>query len=235
MGQSIQIADATFTKVIASLALPDRSSLVAEYLFGTDFATSSRNLANASMPLLAVGAPIYGVNFARVQSGASGFGFNTQITPLTDCTMIDIRGPISLPSASTYMIAAGSMGMYVRTNNHFFKGGTYGSLDAGAVNNSGASTWNFSAGVSDAGSGLAKHYRGDSSTGVLNEATAANARTGTSTGIAYLGTSACSGTVAGVQHSHAYLAIFNRILTTVQLEAVYQSMRPFMALRGISI
>lgn len=235
MGQSIQIAGASFSKVLASLTLPDRSGLVAEYIFGTDFATSSRNLANADVPLLEVGTPTYGANFARVQSGSGGFGFNTQITPLADCTIIDIRGPISNGAASTYMISAGSMGMYVRAGNHIFKGGTYASLDAGAVNNNGANTWNFTAGTSNDGAGFAKHFRGNAATGILTAATATVARTGTSTGVAYIGTSNSSSSTAGVQHSHAYLAIFNRILTEAEVDAAYQTLRPFMARRGISI
>lgn len=235
MGQSIQVAGANFSKVIASLTLPDRSGLVGEYLFGGDFAKSSRNLANADLPLLQVGSPVYGENFARVQSGSAGFGFNTQITPLIDCTIIDIRGPSSNSSASAYMLAAGSMGMYHRAGNYLFKGGTYSTLDQGALNNAGDGAWNFTAGVSNVGGGIAKHYRGNAATGALNEATAANARTAGSTGPAYIGTPNCSSTVAGVQHSHAYLAIFNRILTTAEIEAAYQSLKPFMSRRGILI
>jgi hypothetical protein len=133
------------------------------------------------------------------------------------------------------MIAAGQMGMYVRSSNHIFKGGTYADLSHGAVNNNGAATWNFTAGTSNDGSGFAKHFRGDAGTGTMTAATAVNARTGTSTGVAYIGTSNCSGTVANVECSHAYVAIFDRVLTQVQVDAAYQTLRPFMARRGITI
>lgn len=237
MGQSIQIADASFSKVLASLTLPDRTGLIAEYLFGTDFSTSSRNLANYAVPLLQVGTPTYGSNYARVRSGTGGFGFNTQITPLADCTIIDIRGASSNYMASTYMLCAGEVGMYHRSGNTIFKGGTYADLSHGAINNAynPASDFTFTAGVTSDGSGFAKHYKGDVTTGVLSVGTAANARTGTSTGIAYLGTANCSSTVNNIDHSHAYLAIFNRVLTQAEVDAVYQTLKPFMARRGITI
>lgn len=235
MGLSIQVAGASFSKVLTSLTLPDRRNLIAEYVFGGDFASSARNLANAAMPLLEVGTPVYGTNYARVQSGTGGFGFNTQITPLVDCTMIDVRGTPSNTAGSTYTLAAGAMGMYHRSGNFLFKGGTYSSLDMGALNNNGESAWNFTAGVSNIGGGIAKHLRGNSATGVLSEAIAANARLAGSTGIAYLGTANCTSTVSAVQHSHAYLAIFDRILASAEIDAIYQSLRPYMARRGIII
>jgi hypothetical protein len=236
MGQSIQIAGAAFSKIIASLTLPDRSDLIAEYIFGVDFASSSRNLANPDLPLLEVGVPTYGDNYARVASGSGGYGFNTQVVPVPDCTLLNIRGPSSAPSASTYLAGKTNLGFYHRSNNYIVKGGTYADLSHGAVNNGTADAWSFAAGVTTHADGFARHFRGNAATGVLTEGVAANARTGTSTtGSLYIGTEQLSSTVADVQCSHAYFAAFNRLLTAAEIDAAYQTLRVFFARRGIAI
>jgi hypothetical protein len=68
MSNSIQIAGASFSNVLTALSLPDRASLLCEYVFGTNAAASIRNIANLAANATEVGA------VASLAIGSAGSG-----------------------------------------------------------------------------------------------------------------------------------------------------------------
>jgi hypothetical protein len=69
MSNSIQIAGASFSKVLTALTLPDRSDILCEYVFGTSAAQSVRNIANLSASGTETGSV---ASLNRVSNGSGG-------------------------------------------------------------------------------------------------------------------------------------------------------------------
>lgn len=230
MSNSIKIATATFTKVLTALTLPVRTALVAESILGVSSVASSRNLANPAVPLLEMGAPTYSASGVVVRPTATGFGFDTQITPNGDCTMIIIKKP-----GSSGAIAAGSS-----VGGNLFGFGAFGggdwfyngssSFGGGASCTPVAGAWMFQAGVANFG-GLARLVRYESGVQVASNSSGVMS---VLPGRCYIGSAGIT-TGQAYDASVAYFAVYNRKLTDAEIDAAYQSLKVFFALKGIAI
>lgn len=233
MALSIQVAGASFTNVVASLSLPDRTGLVGEWTLGTDEAKSIINRANPSGPTATVvGAPTYGDGYARVRSSSGSDGFNTGVALPNNATII-----VAWKKNTGCPVLFGS-------NVGAFEGFTnYGSApllynSQGGVASSVAdisvpshTDYSFMVGILPLG-GLGKIYiyAADELTTNTAEVAGGASRTGASL---LFGTTMTNGGV-GIADV-AYGAVFARLLSDDEIAAAYASVKAYLALRELVV
>lgn len=233
MGNSIQISGATFANALTSLTLPDRSDLIAEYVFGGDATESVKNRANSSAPLTAVGAATYSSNSVTT-TGLSTY-FTTGLTPGQNSTHIIVR---KAPSTGVFILdfgnddnlegAALGFGSY-SGSSIFYDTRGYTSMTAppNLAFPSVGSSFVFQAGVhnTQVAARLYQYASGVQSfdDGVVKAITPAPI---------YIGSKA---TGSGVTREIAYAAIFNRSLSAAEIAAAYTSLKAYLATRGVTV
>lgn len=233
MSLSIQISDADFSQVVASLSLPDRSGLVAEYTFGTSEAKSIVNRATPGLAsMTVVGAPTYGSNYARITSGASGSnGFNTGVVTPTNATIIVVvRKNTSCP---VFMSTGSMYSGFLNYSNAPALYNNQAGTDANVANVAvpAHSDFAFFAGRMQ-NSGLGEIYTYAS--GVLTTNTAETAGdAGRSTETLKIGTTITNGG-NGIADM-AYAAVFERVLSAAEITAAYASLKAYLATRGVVV
>lgn len=231
MSNSIKIATASFTKVLTALSLPVRTDLAGEYILGGSFAESSRNLANPAAPLTVQGAPTYNVNSVIVRPGPGGFGFNTGLSASMDWTLLAIRkhspngNGVIIGNGTGQMSGLGQFG----ANNKMYNGVSNYALGATRASPA-AGAFYFEAGVATYG-GATNLY--SYSAGVQQVATEAAAG-GDHAANVYIGSTGLSNSGA-YDCEAAYVAFYNRRLTSDEVDVAYQSLKAFYALKGIAI
>jgi hypothetical protein len=236
MALSIQISDADFTQVIASLSLPDRSGLVAEYTFGESDAKSIVNRAApglASMTL--VGSPVYGSNYAEIKSGGAygSVGFNTGVSCPTDATMIVVvRKKTALP-----VFFAELSGTYDGFLNYTSAPALYNNQSGTLSNVANVAVPAHTDFAFFAGR-MPKGQNGEIYTyasGVLTTDIAETAGGSGSRGVGPLliGTSISNGG-SGVADI-AYAALFERVLSAAEVASAYASLKAYLATRGVTV
>jgi len=108
MPTSIRVAGVRFTKVIASLSLPDLKNLALEAVLGGNQSKSVVNRANSAAPLTVVGTPSYSPNYVSTSGGNFGQnGFNTGYLPAGDVTVMAI---CKVPGGNAFSPLEGSVG-----------------------------------------------------------------------------------------------------------------------------
>jgi hypothetical protein len=247
-GVSIQIANANFTRQLTSLMLPRRANLLGEYRFGVNFAASSKNYANNALPLVAVGAPAYGGTFGvSVSGGAGGVGFDTQITPPRDATLILLRKRIANAGASMGVVGnsqgnglsvgAGTAQTGFRdddtgTPQCQFYSNVAAAPNISATRNAPARDGNyfFEAGVTRVGQ---THKLYSYAAGVQQIAVSTVVGNGWDHNV-YVGTSNNGGNALWTTDV-LHLGIYGAILTDAEIDAAYQGLKAFYALLGLTI
>lgn len=235
MPNSIQISGATFSNVLTSLTLPDRSALLGEYLLGGTQASSIKNRANPAKPLTVVGAPTYTARGA-VTTNASN-GFMTGISGGADITLLAIR---KVPSSANFTVAVGDdtdsnkiygLAQYQGFNYVYDSVGVTTGLNNGAkVAAPAAGTSYFmQAAVSKSG-GLSRIYQYAS--GVQSHVDAVTAFTRTPAEIRIGGGPRSD---AGVTCEIGYVAIFDRALAAAEIDAAYASLAAYYASLGVTL
>lgn len=233
MGNSIQIAGATFANALTSLTLPDRTDLIAEYLFGVDATESVKNRANPSAPLAAVGAATYSSNSVTT-TGMSNY-FTTGLTPGQNSTHIIVR---KAPSAGGFIVDFGNdddigvatlgFGSF-SGNSIFYDTRVYSSTTTppNLAFPSVGSSFVFQAGVhnTQVAARLYQYAAGVQSfdDGVVRAITPAPI---------YIGGKASG---SGITREIAYAAIFNRSLSSAEIAAAYSSVKAYLATRGVTV
>lgn len=235
MALSIQVAGASFPNILASLSLPDRTGLIGEWVLGTDEAKSIVNRANPSgPPMTVVGAPTYGAGYARVSSGAvaGSHGFDTGIPREGSETIIVVWKkntgcPVLLGTQQT--VSEGFVNYTSVPALYNSQGGTTANVANIAVPSH--TDYSFMAGLMPLG-GLGKiyAYADDELTTNVAETNGNATVSGSSLKI---GTTVGSGGL-GIADI-AYAAVFNRLLSDVEIAAAYGSIKAYMALRGLVV
>ena len=235
MANSIQISGATFANTLTSLTLPDRSALLGEYVFGGTQAASIKNRANPSKPLTVVGSPTYTSNSVVTTNGANGF--LTGISGGADITLLAIR---KLPSSVNFTVAVGND---TNTNQIYgltqYQGITYlydsvgvtAGISNGAKISAPASGTSYfmQAAVTKSGS-LSRLYQYASGVQSFNDAALSFTRVP-----AEIRIGGGSGSNAGTTCEIAYVAIFDRALTSSEIQSAYASLAAYYASLGVTL
>lgn len=233
MGLSILVPDASFSQVVSSLTLPDRTGLVGEFVLG---GTQAESITNRAAPSLAdmtvVGSPTYGVGFAKVRSGGAygSIGFDTGLTTPENPTLI-----VLVRKDTLFPVALGSAGFngFVNYNN---QPSLYNSM-SGTLSNvpqvsvPGHTDFAFFAGLLPKGApGQIYTYASGALTTNTGE-TNGGASRGTET--LKIGTT-LENVGIGIADV-AYAAVFERLLSADDIDDAYLSLKAFMATRGVTV
>jgi hypothetical protein len=231
MPASIRVSGVTFTKVIASLTLPDLNNLALEVVLGGDESKSITNRANPANPLTTVGTPVYAPYYVGLSGGNFAHnGFDTGYVPQGDVTIITI---CSVPGNNSFSPIQGLIGGQTilgievfPSSMRFFNSQWSAPPDNPSVNVSGqGGNFCFFAGTGALGQpGIAYFISGDADDPTIVKST------GTSSGGARnSGAPLSIGTAATGGGNAAYVCIFDRVLTEAQLVAVRASLLSFYA------
>lgn len=234
MALSIQISDAEFTQIVASLSLPNRNGLMAEYIFGENEAKSRVNRAvPGSAAMTPVGVAAYGPNYAEIRSGPThgSIGFDTGIVPPRDTTILVVaRSTTTCP-------------VYMSTNAPFT--GLHNYLNAPSLYNSNSGAPPTVPTVQNPAHASFAFYAGslpfgDKPTIRTYADGALTAATGTGNGGSLrpatpwmIGTTLANGG-NGIARI-AYAAAFDRVLTAAEIERAYLSLKAFLATRDVVV
>lgn len=231
MGVSIKLPQETFSKskIVTSLTLPNRSGLVSEFVLGGSQALSIRNLADVASPLTVTGSPTYLDN--SVVLSYSGYGNHyfseSKNVPNTDMTLISIRKKPSAGKSGVVTITGGFTGFLDYTGTDFYntQSGT-GSVVADLTMPTHGNF--FFEAATGPYSAKAKLYL--YTDGVL--ATADAEGNGSTRNAAPFVIGASFGGGIG---EHAFMAVYNRILTAAEIEQAYLAMKAYYAARGVTV
>jgi hypothetical protein len=240
---ALKLSDATFTSSLRGIRLPSREKLVAEYLLGVSEAESIKNRADASAPLTVQGVPTYNAASVTVRSSfTTGYGFKSGLIPADDATIIVVRKNDAL-GANPFVV--GDRGNYI--GMHRFAGNNY-AHNGELADNQGASRVPPGAGViyfealvrsaqnpQRATGGLGKMYY--YSAGVQQVATSANqnlvgrrAQTQLCIGSDSLSDSVNNNTIEVY-----FVAMYQRPLSAVEIDAAYDAIVAYYAARGVTV
>lgn len=225
MATSIKVAGATFRRAVASLFLPDRDSLVYEFVFGGDLASTKINLVDGTDALTQIGTPTYNAHSVTISSGAgNNHGFSGVNFPGLDFTIIQIRKkPATFEGSAVFNSPDGSMAIGF-VNNH----GSGSQLDfwntlpvSGSTPTQSMPTHTdffMQAGVGP-DLGLGKLFVGTG--GAVTKTTAS------AVGTARFPTPLVIGGGGGAFGSHeiAYAALFNRLLSDGEIDDCYDQLK----------
>lgn len=235
MPVSIRIPNSSFTYGIASLSLPNRNGLIGEFIFGGDAAKSTKNRASPlSPPSALVATPTYGANYAQIKSGGAygSVGFDLGFVCPRDATVIAIvQKEVSLPA-----FMGSDVGGFVGFYNYANTPALYNSQSGSAAQVASlplvtSNKFVFYAGKMPIG-GKGIIYGAEAGSLVSVESPNAGAAT-RGAGTLKVGTSL---TNAGLGTARiAYAAIFERVLTTPEIESAYASLKAFLTLRGVDM
>lgn len=232
MSLSIQIKDALFVNKVGSLTLPDRTGLVAEYVFGKDAAASTINFAGTGVSSKVVGEPFFGDGYAEIKVGGGygDVGFETGLTVPSNATMIVVaKNTIACPG-------------YFKTASTFTGFLNYQSAPSIYNSQSGTETsvanlpkpthddFAFYAGLMPLAD-FGEIYIYEEGVPSVAIAEVAGGNRGAST-LSIGTTTPSSG--HGVAHI-AYAAMFDRVLTAQEIENAYLSLKTFLATRGVIV
>lgn len=235
MPVALNILDAAFSKVVASLTLPFLDGLLDEYLFGGSAGATTPNRASPTHPLVPIGSPTYSTGYARFGSpdGSALNGFDTNRpcaeTDMTFLKVIRKGGAANLaPMASSSSPQVGfgeDSGVWCAYNSQNVTATSLADLPKPDNTN-----FLFYAATLPLGA-KATFYRFVSGVRSSNLAEVAGGLTRPS-GDLILGFP--TGGSVGLTDI-AYLAKFNRILTTDEIDAAYASIKDYLAGRSISV
>lgn len=233
MALSIQISDADFSQVIASLSLPDRSGLVAEYAFGGNAAKSVVNRAAPGLASMTeISTPLYGSNYAEISAvGSTGNGFETGVVCPQDATIITVVKKVS--QFPGFFHAKGTTGFHNYTSVPAVYNSLTGALSFAADLPVPASTdFVFYAGTLPAGNKAKLYiYEGGILSTNLAEVNGGNIRPA---GTFVIGGPTYNSSGAGTARV-AYTALFNRVLSDGEVAAAYTSLKTYLATRGVTV
>lgn len=224
---SIRAVNSRFTYINKSPTTDVRSSLVAEYVFGSNQAASTPNTANSSVPLVLAAsnteAVVYGTNFATVKHTA-GFDTNISLEYAGDYTVIQVTQN-SLGAMGAKQDYFGTLSFQGRLCLYNSQQG-----DSNAVADlpvkSDSAFYFLAAKMPYAGKG--KLYRYEGGALVTNEGennggtrdTTKTWRIGSDvTGVGYIFSPA----------NIAYAAIYNRVLSDAEISEVYQDVKNYLS------
>lgn len=231
MSNSIQISGATFSNSLTSLTLPDRAQLLGEYVFGGSQANSIKNRANLAAPLSPVGVATYSAASAKTTSNS--VYFNTGLTPGDSSTFILIRGQESSQGWACPMGNDDNLGNVTGFASYqgksiFYASDAYTTIDPSAVlvgpTPPGVV---FHAGVFKRGS-KTRVYQYAAGVQSFDDETVA--RNMVPTLIQIGGKTSAT---AGVQYDMHYAAIFDRALTSAEIQVAYSSLAALYSSKGI--
>lgn len=232
MALSIQIKDAQFVNKIGSLTLPDRTGLVAEYIFGKDAATSTINFAGTGGNLTVVGTPVFGDGYAEIKSG-SGYGdvgFDTGLTVPSNATMIVVAKNTTL-CPGYFKTSANFTGFM----NYQYTPSIYNAQSGTLANVANLplpthSDFAFYAGLMPLADFGEIYIYEDGAPSVAIAETAGGNKSGSPLSIGTTTPSSGNG-VANI----AYAAMFDRVLTAQEIEDAYLSLKAFLATRDVIV
>lgn len=216
----LRFEGANFTKTNKSLTLPSHAGRVAEYIYGVDAAQSTFNIANPSVPASVVGTVTYG-NYHAVISNVNGFDLG--FAPGRDTTAILCVKIAS--GCSNWLVSHNQYEGYLNyTNVPAVYNANGGGLDATADLAAPVHGNFFVTAATMPLSLKAKLHIWTDGVRAENEAEV-NGGSTRSTETWKMGTPIGS---AGSGTTHAaYAALFDRILTNTELEAIYTSLKAF--------
>lgn len=241
----IKIPNATFdsSKAFSSLTLPDRTSLVGEFILGGTAASSTRNRANVAAPASLVngGSITYASNYATVlNSSAGSYGFDTGINPSVARTVIAISSR-NIGFACHAGFGDGSVGLWNDWNtgvfsfsNNYTNGATDQAVIARTPPADDSTTMFFQAG-SGATSGVGKLYVGKSGVLVTDSGTSTSVNLQVTPYKIGAVDNAAFGGGTGTVKRVAYAAIFERILSDAEVQKIYTQLTAFYANRGLAV
>lgn len=226
-GTTLKIRGAQFSKVAFNLRLPFVNGLIGEYVFGNNDTQSIRNLANPSVPATVVGTVTYGTDFAVIKSATVDQGFNLNYPfPNSDVSIICVPQVVSGCPVWCSSFVTTINGFHNASSVPMLFNASTGTA-ANQANMALPAHGNYSVFVGTMPLGAKQRiYAWTAAVRSMDEAennggssrvtAAVTARVGTT--IANSG----SGTA-----NMAYVAIFNRILTDAEINAVYPSLKNF--------
>lgn len=236
MGMSIRITGASFNNPIASLTLPFRDGLVGEYLFGGTEVASIRNLANPAKPLTKVGSPVFGGGYVRVSSGPTdgSHGFDTGMAPpLDDISIITVVRKVAGKGFPPFI---STVDPYTGFHNYTNVPALYNSQSGTMANVADIpvpahTNFAFIAGLLPKGlKGRIEVFDG----GVKSTNTAeVNGGPSRPALLWRIGTSLANSGEG--QADIAYIATFDRLLTSAEVDDAYASLKAYLGTRGVTV
>lgn len=234
MSLSIQIADASFNQVVASLSLPDRAGLLAEYVFGGNEAQS---LVNRAAPGLAamtpIQTPVYGSNYAEISTlnASVGNGFETGLLCPANATIITVVQKVT--DFPAFFFAKSTTGIHNYQSVPAVYNSASGTLSVAADLPVPASTdFVFYAGTLPLGDKSKLYIYEDEvlSTNVAEVKGGVNRPATTFTIGGPVHNSAGEGTARV-----AYSALFERVLSDAEVASAYTSLKAYLGSRGVTV
>jgi hypothetical protein len=236
MGIAIRATGANFSKFVSSLTLPDRDGLLAEYHLGTSDAASLVNHANSAAPMTVVGTPVHSTYYTSVRSGGvfGSHGFETGLTAPANFTVLSLVRKDS-----------GFPGFMCRTDSGFFSGflnysnkpmfyNEQNGLEASVADLAVPAHSDFFllAGTAPLAQ-VGNIYKWEAGVRSGSTAEVAGQPSRGATGTFKIGTTdALFGTG---KVDFAYGALFERVLTTDELDAAYTALKAFFTDRGLTV
>lgn len=235
MGFSIKLKNARFAddKVSASLTLPTLVGLNCEFILGTSFAASKRNLKSGLDELTEISTPTWNVDSVSYSTNFTNTGLQTTSQVGAQNTLIAVAeknwSTGVLCGGGTYEFQGrGLDGALIMTTGGFAANDT---RRAGFVASTLPSGFLCFIGRGESG-GLGKMSVGVSGTLQTSTATQADGAS-VNSGLIKLGGD--DGFNANGTFKVAYFAHFNRVLSDAECNSVYLSLKNFFAGRGVTV
>jgi hypothetical protein len=230
MGASIKLPSATFSKskLITALTLPVRTGLVSEFVLGGSQASSIKNLADSSFPLTVTGVPEYFDNSVLVKYSGYGNHYFTESknVPLVDMTLISIRKK-AVVGASGVATTGNYTGFLDYTPLDFYNSQSGTAANVANLPNPTHSNFFFEAATGPY-YGIAKVFL--YTDGVLSTALQESLG-GARPALPFVIGSSYGGGIG----EHAFMAVYDRLLSDAEIAQAYAAMKAYYAARGVTV
>ena len=236
MSLSVYSKDAIFTNTVSSLAAPNKEGLVGEWFFGVDLESSVINRAGG-LPLTKLGnAATYFDGYVKLAPTGGSYGFNSFITPITP----KYDGGLTIIAVARNTSGTGFANIY----NCQFSGKNLGVFETAApslayYNGTSVLTETAQTAIPD----IAAKWSVIATTGGRDEFGKINlwqdgiktSGTAPNKGFRSVGTTETFKLVNDVSTDYnlAYVAIYERTLTDIELDNVYAGLKGILKLRGV--